>query len=507
MTRSLPLLLALCFTVISLDAAAIYMPPDLTQIPAERIATNLERALDTAETPEEKRQIRMQLARAYAAAFARKSDMLMVHAPVKAQSRLPETEGGLAPVDVRTAFAYMGGRGRPLYGVLSSDLVKSDTYGCDPEALTELTTCEGYVVVRYEVPAEGATAVDIVVAETTVAQKSVEACLQSYVAKAKFKPAAQATQVTHRFDFRPANRGGLPFYGFGAVTVPQRVRQDAEEAVSKRALAFLEKARDHYYAVVKAEPKNPLAHLGLAWVLDQRGDKDKAIHCYRETFKIAWQNEQHFKTLSLGSRPVAAEAARYLMALLDKDKDAEEISRLLGAQTKLQTLPRPVTPIVIPLDASTTLSALVDADAGVAFDLDGSGQQNAWGWIRPNAAWLVYDEGQTGAIRSGLQLFGSVSFWTFWSDGYQALSALDDDGNHALDGDELRHLALWHDANGDGKSQLGEVRPLAAHHIRALRLDATPDASGILTHRRGVEMTDGTARPSWDWVVAPQTAR
>jgi len=145
----------------------------------------------------------------------------------------------------------------------------------------------------------------------------------------------------------------------------------------------------------------------------------------------------------------------------------------------------------------------VDEEAEVVFDLDGTGPKR-WTWIKASAAWLVYDHFGTSRITSGLQLFGNVTFWAFWQNGYHALRALDDDGDGEVRGAELRGLALWHDRNCNGVSERGEVRPVAAWGIEALstayRFDAThPDE--IPWSSAGVRFADGTVRPTFDVVL------
>ena len=44
-----------------------------------------------------------------------------------------------------------------------------------------------------------------------------------------------------------------------------------------------------------------------------------------------------------------------------------------------------------------------------------------------------------------------------------ALAALDDNGDGVLSGKELDGLALWHDANGNGVCDPGEVKPLSEY--------------------------------------------
>jgi hypothetical protein len=97
-----------------------------------------------------------------------------------------------------------------------------------------------------------------------------------------------------------------------------------------------------------------------------------------------------------------------------------------------------------------------------------------------------------------------VTFWLFWENGYHALRALDDDGDGRVAGNELRHLALWHDRNGNAKSEPGEVKPLSCWRITTLsyayRLDAThPDE--IAFAPAGVTFSDGSSRPTFDVVL------
>ena len=122
-------------------------------------------------------------------------------------------------------------------------------------------------------------------------------------------------------------------------------------------------------------------------------------------------------------------------------------------------------------------------------------------WITPQAGWLVFDHDGQGQVTSGLQLFGNVTFWLFWPDGYAALSALDDDGNGQLDQDELEGLAIWRDANGNGVSDPGEVRPVSAWGVRALSCASQTHSTGIRFNPAGAEFSDGTTRPTYDWIA------
>lgn len=161
---------------------------------------------------------------------------------------------------------------------------------------------------------------------------------------------------------------------------------------------------------------------------------------------------------------------------------------------------------LVPLREGMTLADLVDANAGIAFDLDGSGEQRRWGWITTNAAWLVFDHDDRGKITSGLQMFGNVTFWTFWRDGYHALASLDDDGDGSLSGPELRHLAFWQDRNLNGISEPGEVTPVTEQDVIAIDCRSAAHSSGIQFNDHGLTFRHGRTRATYD-CIAPSTPR
>ena len=179
--------------------------------------------------------------------------------------------------------------------------------------------------------------------------------------------------------------------------------------------------------------------------------------------------------------------------------DAAEIQRIKEYRAAIDAKGRAITPILVALKEAADLQDLTDPEAAVAFDLDGSGLDRRWGWITPEAAWLVYDPEGTGRITSGLQLFGNVTFWVFWKNGYDALSALDDNRDGVLAGAELAGLALWQDINSNGKSDPGEIRPLAEVGIASLSCECFEHESGILHNPTGAMFRDGTVRPTYDW--------
>jgi hypothetical protein len=86
------------------------------------------------------------------------------------------------------------------------------------------------------------------------------------------------------------------------------------------------------------------------------------------------------------------------------------------------------------------------------------------------------------------------------------LAALDDNGDGWLQGAETKGLAVWRDGDSDGVADAGEVRPLRAAGIKAIATRATSHAGNVLQNARGCLFSDGTARPTFDWVVNPVVA-
>lgn len=89
----------------------------------------------------------------------------------------------------------------------------------------------------------------------------------------------------------------------------------------------------------------------------------------------------------------------------------------------------------------------------------------------------MFDGDGKGRINSVLQLFGNVTFWMFWRNGYEAMRALDDNGDGSPAGGELAGLGPWRDENGNGVSERGEVRALADGASSPSRHDTSPRTS------------------------------
>jgi hypothetical protein len=297
------------------------------------------------------------------------------------------------------------------------------------------------------------------------------------------------------------------WFGNMAKLVPFGVVKKTNDAARHAAAkVHLAKAITRFREAVKLAPDDMAARLGYAWTLERAGDNKEAISQYRSLIEDAWKAEQHQTSLPLNGETVVTEAAGYLIPLLHKQEDRQEIATLSAQVAQLRKLPRPITPVAVPMRDGLVARDLEDRNASVAFDADGSGLKRPWTWVTKDAGWLVYEPDGKGEITSSLQLFGNVTFWLFWENGYDALASLDDDGDGVLTGVELTGLAIWHDTGRAGVCDPGEVRPLSEYGIVAVSCRFDRDRSHpnrIAFAPKGVTFRDGTTRPTFDLILDP----
>jgi tetratricopeptide (TPR) repeat protein len=289
------------------------------------------------------------------------------------------------------------------------------------------------------------------------------------------------------------------------TNIPRAVRTAENPRAAELAADHLRQSLAYYKQALEIEPSNSIALLGYGWALEQSGDAATAIARYRQLIDLAWKSEQTKTRAGLRQEFFTEEGAGRLIALLDPAADAAEIRELEQRRQYLQKLPRAVTPIAVPIRDGVLERDIIDGEAKVRFDADGTGFRREWTWIGRDVGWLVYDADDKGDITSALQWFGSVTFWLFWDNGYDALAALDDDGDHELAGRELQHLAMWDDRNRNGRSEAGEVQPLAAYDIAAVNCRYVPGDGRKFAalSPQGVRFTSGATRPTYDVLLEP----
>src|SRR5437660_7534272 len=172
------------------------------------------------------------------------------------------------------------------------------------------------------------------------------------------------------------------------MTFEEDVKTD-DEAKQDAARKNLEKAINLYDEVVNEKPNDLIAQLGRAWCIAQRANKEETIKVYRKVAEAAWAKEKDMKVAPLGFHAITGETAGYLVPLLDAEKDKEEIATLKKRSEQLARIPRPVTPIAVPLRDGMAAGEVVDLSARVKFDADGSGLVRSWTWVGRDAGWLV----------------------------------------------------------------------------------------------------------------------
>ena len=287
--------------------------------------------------------------------------------------------------------------------------------------------------------------------------------------------------------------------------IPFKNTSDATPAALKAAQVQLALAIAKYRDALAVGPRDLVANLGYAWCLSQSGETSAAIAAYRRTIELAWEVEQKGRSALWGNPSITEEASTYLIPLLDWQKDATEIARLRERVAAIDKVTkRWITPIAVPLESGLTAAEVRDEQAAVLFDADGSGIAKRWTWIHPRAGWLVSDIHREGRIQSALQLFGNVTWWLFWNNGYEPLRALDDNADGRIAGRELDGLAIWRDANTNGVSEAGEVRPVTDWSIASFSyafIYDSADQDEIAYSPRGVTFTDGSAGPTYDLIL------
>lgn len=294
-------------------------------------------------------------------------------------------------------------------------------------------------------------------------------------------------------DFAPDERCAAFNFNLGPqVETPP----EAPETPSAAAIARLEAARGHYRRALELDAENLRARLGYAYVLDRLGRVSEArreLRCIlaKGLPRLAGAQSEW------EDHAVLTETAAHLAHLATSRSDRAKMERL---RTRLQAS-QPmiyVTPIVVPL-VDAPFERMIDQGSSVAFDFAGTGDTRAQGWLTADAAWLVWDPEWRGEVRSGFDLIGQRTWSVFWSDGFEALRALDDNRDGELTGAELGGLSLWRDENGNGLSEPGEVLPANVHGVAALIVRGDETRPGLITAPEGVRFEDGRTRPLYDW--------
>ena len=236
--------------------------------------------------------------------------------------------------------------------------------------------------------------------------------------------------------------------------------------------------------------------------------RETAYTAFKKSYKQDYNAAKKSKSVSGMGGIVSNEAGKSYIdwAEPNTQKTEQEKKRIKFIKQhidRMSKFPMWITPIVFTLDEHDGVNDLLQPTLSVTYDLDGDGNTEAWPWLKPSTALLVWDPEDTGRITSGRQLFGSATWWMLFSDGYRAMESLDDNLDGALSGEELAGISAWFDRNSDGISQPGEVSPLHDHGIVSIATTASDETQGMLMNPHGITLEDGRVLPSYDWVTTP----
>jgi len=238
--------------------------------------------------------------------------------------------------------------------------------------------------------------------------------------------------------------------------------------------------------------------------------REKAIEHYTRAYELAIPADRKIRRRPLHglSSLVSYEAGRSWIRLAKrrglKKGEKKALAKVEEDLDILKSKRRgAITPIIFCLKAHRGLPDLLAGGKTVGFDLDGTGGVQRWHWVKPTTGILVWDPTGRGRITSGRQLFGSVTWWMFWPDGYRALEALDDNRDGWLAGAELKHLAAWFDRNCDGVCDRGEVVGLRALGVAALAVRAAGRTGAAPFNPAGLRLRTGRVLPTYDWIAEP----
>ncbi|KAB1085063.1 calcium-binding protein [Neorhizobium galegae] len=166
-------------------------------------------------------------------------------------------------------------------------------------------------------------------------------------------------------------------------------------------------------------------------------------------------------------------------------------------------------PLTLDLDGDGIELTTFNAGTTVTFfDIDGDGFAEQTAWVGADDGLLARDLDESGAIESVDELFGSPSV-----DGFALLAELDSNGDHVINqyDDAWSELVVWKDADGDARTDSGELHSLSSLNIVSFDLAGVAASTSTIngnpiSHTSTYTLTGGTTRTIADaWFVHDNT--
>ena len=305
-----------------------------------------------------------------------------------------------------------------------------------------------------------------------------------------------------------------------------------EQPTNDQLIEHVGLAQWNFYKAIDLDPNNALYYLGQASLGEQYFDfltetcpapipttiNTIILNAVKETYFLAY-NLSIKEDLKLEYLPIPGlrgiisyEAGSAFVRLWnEEDKIPQDIEqKIIDIKQNLKILEAlragAITPIIFSLQENSSLSELLTTDRVVPFDMDGNGHIEKRPWVKPTTGFLVWDIDGDGRITSGRELFGSVTWWLFFPNGYRAMDALDDNRDGFLADGEFDGIAVWFDRNSNGQSEAGEIVSLESLGITAIATRPNGHDGKSPMHTAGLRLKSGRILPIYDWIApAAQT--
>lgn len=186
------------------------------------------------------------------------------------------------------------------------------------------------------------------------------------------------------------------------------------------------------------------------------------------------------------------------------------IMNLFGESEKKRM---PVDPLV--LDIAGNGFSPTTVDDGAHFDLDQNGFAEKMGWISNDDSLLAVDKNGDNTINDGSELFGDkvrLKTGEFAANGFEALREYDTNNDGIINESDMDFgsLLLWHDINGNGISEDGELTSLKDAGVTSIDLGYTAlsevtDSGTILGNVATFKKSDGSEFQCAEYWVQNQT--
>jgi hypothetical protein len=286
-------------------------------------------------------------------------------------------------------------------------------------------------------------------------------------------------------------------------------------------------AQWNFYKAIALDPNNALYYLGQASLGEQYFDflqetcpaplppaiKIIILDSVKETYFLAY-NLSIKEDLNIDYLPISGlrsiisyeSGSAFVRLWNEEDNIPHNIeSKIIDIKKNLEKLealqPGAITPIIFSLMENSSLSELLACDRVVSFDMDGNGHIEKRSWVKPTTGFLVWDSNGDGRITSGRELFGSVTWWLFFTNGYRAMDLLDDNRDGFLADGEFDGISVWFDRNSDGRSDVGEIVSVESLGITAIATRPNSFDGKSPMHTSGLRLKDGRALPTYDWIA------